>query len=223
MSRPLTTLRLIVCLAAAGLSVAAGPSHAGAQQVDSARAGVKAPTAPLTAAEQQARASAAAGKAPRAVTPGPPISPGRAFFYSLLVPGLGQAKLDRPVAGALYGTLELVSIAMLHKTWFDEREAQRFMNDSIPLNYKVDANGVAVVDSLGRPVVDQYAFNRFGGTLRVARRANAEDWVALLIFNHLFSGADAYVAAHLWDLPANVAVRWLPGGPMVNAAVHFRW
>ena len=47
--------------------------------------------------------------------------------------------------------------------------------------------------------------------------------MALLIFNHLFSGADAYVAAHLWDLPANVAVRWLPGGPIVQAAVRVRW
>ena len=163
------------------------------------------------------------GKAPARISTGPPISPGRAFFYSLLVPGLGQAKLDRPVAGALYGTLELVSIAMLRKTWMDEREASRFMNDSIPLSYKVDASGAPVLDSLGRQAVDQYAFNRFGGTLRVARRANAEDWVALLIFNHLFSGADAYVAAHLWDLPANVAVRWLPGGPMVQAALRFRW
>ena len=222
MHRPLTTLQLLAPRALAlGLGVAVAPVLGAAQQVDSVRAGVRTPAQPLAPAEQQARASAAAGKAP--IKTGPPISPGRAFFYSLLVPGLGQAKLDRPVAGALYGTLELISIAMLRKTWFDEREANRFMNDSIPLNYKVDAAGAAVVDSLGRPVVDQYAFNRFGGTLRVARRANAEDWVALLIFNHLFSGADAYVAAHLWDLPANVAVRWLPGGPIVQAAVRVRW
>ena len=220
MHRPLTTLHLLATLAL-GLGVAAAPARVAAQQADSVRAGVRTPAPPLLPEEQRARASAAAGKAP--VRTGPPISPGRAFFYSLLVPGLGQAKLDRPVAGALYGTLELVSIAMLRKTWFDEREASRFMNDSIPLNYKVDAGGAAVFDSLGRPVVDQYAFNRFGGTLRVARRANAEDWVALLIFNHLFSGADAYVAAHLWDLPANVAVRWLPGGPIVQAAVRVRW
>jgi hypothetical protein len=222
MRMTLTAFRGFALLAIGG-GVVFAPAPVSAQQVDSARAGVKTAPPPLTPAEQQARATAATGKAPARATTGPPISPGRAFFYSLLVPGLGQAKLDRPVAGALYGTLELVSIAMLQKTWFDEREAQRFMNDSIPLSYKVDPSGVAVLDSLGRPVVDQYAFNRFGGTLRVARRANAEDWVALLIFNHLFSGADAYVAAHLWDLPANVAVRWLPGGPMVNAAVHFRW
>ena len=47
--------------------------------------------------------------------------------------------------------------------------------------------------------------------------------MALLIFNHLFSGADAFVAAQLWDLPANVAIRWLPGGPMVQAAIRLRW
>ena len=32
-----------------------------------------------------------------------------------------------------------------------------------------------------------------------------EDWIALLVFNHLVSGADAFVAAHLWDLPAQVS------------------
>ena len=152
-----------------------------------------------------------------------PISPGRAFLSSLLVPGLGQARLDRPVAGAAYALIELSSIAMLAKTWVDEREAVRFRLDSIPLTYAIGTSGAVNLDSLGRPVVATWAFNRFGGELRIARRAIAEDWVALMLFNHFFSGADAFVAAQLWDLPANVAIRWLPGGPMVQAALRWRW
>ncbi len=39
--------------------------------------------------------------------------------------------------------------------------------------------------------------------------------MAVLIFNHLFAGADAYVAAQLWDLPGKVALRQLPFGPAI--------
>ena len=199
------------------------PHVVAAQQRDSARAGVSTLPAPLAPAEREAQARGIARGATTAAKPGPPVSPGKAFLYSFLVPGLGQAKLDRPVAGALYASVEVLSIAMLRKTWFDEREARRFRFDSIPLAFKSDGAGNPVLDSLGRPVVEAYAFNRFGGDLLGARKGNSEDWVALLIFNHLFSGADAFVAAQLWDLPANVAIRWLPGGPMVQAAIRLRW
>ena len=37
-----------------------------------------------------------------------------------------------------------------------------------------------------------------------ARRTHLEDWLAAVIFNHLFSGADAFVAANLADFNANV-------------------
>lgn len=213
-------------VAAAALIVASlsAAPRAHAQQADSARVGVRTAPAPLTPSERESRARAnvraAVDTKPK---DGPPISPGAAFFSSLLVPGLGQARLDRPVAGALYAALELTGIAMLRKTWLDEREAMRFRLDSIPASYAITPSGAVQLDSLGNPVVATWALNRFGGELRAARRANAEDWTALLIFNHFFSGADAFVAAQLWDLPANVAIRWLPGGPLVQAAMRFRW
>ena len=195
-----------------------------AQQADSGKSGVRTPAPVLPAPERESRARDALRSGPEArPRTGPPISPGRAFLSSLLVPGLGQARLDRPVAGAAYALIELSSIAMLAKTWVDEREAVRFRLDSIPLTYAIGTSGAVNLDSLGRPVVATWAFNRFGGELRIARRAIAEDWVALMLFNHFFSGADAFVAAQLWDLPANVAIRWLPGGPMVQAAMRWRW
>ena len=199
-------------------------SVAAAQQADSGKAGVRSASPALPAAERDTRART--NLRPNGETTsklGPPISPGAAFLSSLLIPGLGQARLDRPVAGALYAAVELTGIAMLRKTWLDEREAIRFRLDSIPYSYKLGPSGAVVNDSLGRPVVDVWTFNRFVDPLRAARRANAEDWTALLLFNHFFSGADAFVAAQLWDLPANVAVRWLPGGPMVQAAMRWHW
>jgi hypothetical protein len=56
-----------------------------------------------------------------------------------------------------------------------------------------------------------------------ARSAHVEDWIALLVANHLFAGADAFVAAHLWDVPARLGLRVVPraGGTTVSAS--FRW
>jgi hypothetical protein len=34
----------------------------------------------------------------------------------------------------------------------------------------------------------------------------------MLVFNHLLAGAEAYVSAHLYDFPAALKVRALPGG-----------
>jgi hypothetical protein len=51
-----------------------------------------------------------------------------------------------------------------------------------------------------------------------------EDWIAFIIANHLFSGADAYVAAHLWDLPTQIEVKPAPGGAAgtnIGARIRF--
>jgi hypothetical protein len=55
-----------------------------------------------------------------------------------------------------------------------------------------------------------------------ARRLHFEDWIAMLAFNHLFSAADAYVSAHLWDLPAQVEMRALPRGNGIGISIPFR-
>ena len=43
-----------------------------------------------------------------------------------------------------------------------------------------------------------------------SKRAEIQDWVVLLVFNHLLSGAEAFVAANLWDFPEEVALRSVP-------------
>ncbi len=39
-----------------------------------------------------------------------------------------------------------------------------------------------------------------------------EDWIVLLVFNHLLAGAEAYVSANLYDFPASLTIQTLPGG-----------
>jgi hypothetical protein len=43
-----------------------------------------------------------------------------------------------------------------------------------------------------------------------SRRGERQDWIVLLAFNHLFSGLEAYVSAHLLDFPRDLRVRALP-------------
>jgi len=44
------------------------------------------------------------------------------------------------------------------------------------------------------------------------KRQEVEDWLVLWVFNHLFSGAEAYVSAHLQDFPSDLKIRAFPGG-----------
>jgi hypothetical protein len=53
------------------------------------------------------------------------------------------------------------------------------------------------------------------------KRAEVEDWFVILVFNHLVAGAEAFVSAHLWDFPAELAAKALPGGS-VGVGLSFR-
>lgn len=44
------------------------------------------------------------------------------------------------------------------------------------------------------------------------KRQEVQDWLVLWIFNHLFSGAEAYVSAHLQDFPPDLKVQAFPNG-----------
>jgi len=157
-------------------------------------------------------ARAAVAAAPAAVTArdtlgGPPISPRSAFLRSLIVPGLGQAALDRGTAGGIFVSLEALSLLMTIKSKRDLRVARRLEADSLFLG--LDADG----DTLFAP-------SPVAGRVR-ARKQHVEDWVALLIFNHLFAAADAFVAAQLWDVPARVSVT--RDGDRTRLTATVRW
>lgn len=186
------------------------PLAVGAQRADSVRAGVP--------RSDSARVVAAPRPAPPRDPFAPPITPRRAFLYSLALPGLGQAKLQRPSAGAVYATTEMLSLVMLGKSRYDLEIAKRRVRERVVDTYQLDGNGAPTFKD-GLPVVKDTLVSRYAqprdDELRSrlkARRLHYEDWIALIAFTHLFSGADAFVSAHLWDLPKQVEIRSLPSG-----------
>jgi hypothetical protein len=201
------------------------PAIAKAQRPDSARVGVSAPvpTAAATAATPDTTSGAR-----RNAKPGvqPPITPGRAFLYSLAIPGLGQAALDRRYTGAGFFLVEAFSLALVYRSSDDLRLAKSFLGDSVPLSYNIDpTTGIAQRNSNGDPVVATWKVSGYTPALINARKLQVEDWIAVVIFNHLFAGADAFVAAQLWDLPSHVALRAAPlprGGTSVSMSLRFR-
>jgi hypothetical protein len=137
----------------------------------------------------------------------------------LLIPGYGQARLDRPTAGAVYAGFEMVSVVMLAKSAADLDLARRRSKERIVVSYARDNAGQPQFDSTGAIIVQDTLISRYVSTSSderrsrlKARRLHYEDWVTMLIFNHLFSAADAFVSAHLWDLPRRVELRRLPNG-----------
>ena len=141
----------------------------------------------------------------------PPLSPRRAFLYSLAIPGYAQSVLGRHRAGALQVAFEAASLVMLRMSAADLREARRNLADSVVVSF-VDANG--------NPQI-QKVRSQWTSELVRARRAHVEDWIAVWAANHLFSALDGFVAAHLWDLPAEVAVTATPRSTGLALKLHW--
>jgi hypothetical protein len=172
--------------------------------------------APRTARSQVAD-SVRRAPLPAAIVPAvdsfrPPMTPRRAFLYSFLLPGYSQSRLGRNKAGTAFMLVEAISVAMIRESGADAREARRLSGDSLIVSY---------VDAQGNPSITKVR-SSFGDVEVRSRRAHVEDWVALLIANHLFSGADAFVAANLWDIPARLGLQMLPRGAAITASLRLR-
>jgi hypothetical protein len=115
-----------------------------------------------------------------------PVQPLPAFFRSLILPGWGQAVLDRKLTGGLFIIWEAVTVSMTLKAAREVRHLER---------------------------VEGFPERGAESPLLLSKRAEREDWLVLLLFNHLFAGLEAYVSAHLWDFPRDVQVRMIPGAP----------
>jgi hypothetical protein len=149
--------------------------------------------------------------------PKPPISSRRAFFTSFAVPGLAQVRLDRPTAGAFFSLIEFGAFAMARRSFIDLQEARRFQQRTVRLTFAIDS----ITGQPLRPTAADTVQRGLARELVRARRVHYEDWLAALIFNHLFSGADAFVGAQLWDVDATVGVVPMPRGAAVVASL--RW
>lgn len=139
----------------------------------------------------------------------PPISPKAAFLHSVVLPGWGQSALRRSTAAALFSAAEIGALYMVGKSRADLRRAKALAGlDSIRTDDPSTGGTRTVVPAVPVGLVN-------------ARKLHLEDWLAVLIFNHLIAGADAYVAANLWDLPARVSITHTPAGPGIGASI--RW
>jgi hypothetical protein len=142
----------------------------------------------------------------------PPLTPKRAFLYSALLPGFGQSRLDRGTSGAFFASIELAAVVMVRRSQADLREARRYKIDTLPDQYLVS----------GPSVIKNGAFtNGFTSDLVKTRRLHVEDWIAVVAFNHLFSGADAFVSAQLWDVPVELSAYPRPSGAGFAATIRF--
>lgn len=209
--------RMIVRSALVAILLLGAAMPVRAQRMDNTRAGISPsqPSPPTRIARPAVR--------PDTTDLGPPISPRRAFLYSFLLPGAGQAKLDRAYAGGMFFLIEAAALTLLHRSAEDLRIARAFQGDSMPLRYQIDpVTGLATRDAGGAPVVAEWSPPRYDADFVRTRKLHAEDWIAVLFFNHLFAGADAFVAAQLWDLPTKLAIRQTPVGPLLSATIPFR-
>lgn len=199
---------LAVTLVLAMLGVGSSPLPA--QQRDSLRAGVTQPPRTDTVSAAQ--------------LPLPPLSPRRAFLTSLAFPGYAQARFDRPTATALFVVVEAAGAFMLRKSLDDLRVAKRLGRDSLPGRFAVDsATGQVRIDKNGAPIVLEWLPPAYSEDIVRARRTHLEDWIAVIVFNHLIAGVDAYVSANLWDVPAAVSIGSAPGGRGATLRASLRW
>lgn len=75
----------------------------------------------------------------------------------------------------------------------------------------VAVEGVAIAMSL--KTTHELNYLRRTGSSRVGpKKKEQQDWLILLAFNHLMSGLEAYVSAHLWDFPEDLELRAVPNG-----------
>lgn len=152
------------------------------------------------------------------------MSPRRAFVASLLLPGYAQNVFGRGKAAMLFGVVEIGAIGMARKSALDLAEAKGMPRDSVVVTYRIDpSTGLAVIDpKTGLPVPETWVASRFTSDRIKARRTHYEDWIAAIVFNHLISGADAYVAANLWDFRTNIGVVATPRSGTIYASVRLR-
>ena len=115
------------------------------------------------------------------------ISPLGAFWRSFLLPGWGQARLNRKLTGGIFIAWEGLTLGMSLKT----RQELRYLR-------------------------------RNNSSRGDAKRQEHEDWLVLLGFNHLFSGLEAYVSAHLDDFPGDLQIQAVPGGFGASVSLPIR-
>lgn len=144
------------------VGITAGQGGAQAGRDSAARGGADSVRPPARLAPQRASADSLQA----------PVSPGRAFLHSLFLPGLGQSRLQRPMAGAIYAAVEALSVVMLLKAQGDLRLARERVDVGIVRSYRVDpVTGAPILSGEGAFQPLDSLPNEFGPERIAARRA----------------------------------------------------
>ena len=157
------------------------------------------------------------------------ISPGKAFYRSLLIPGWGQASAGAYVRGGTFFALQSASGYMLIKTigrlsdarGIEQRVETAARDSLIALSQETPEDSARLSD----PERFLAALDSTPALVRVrglinSRREQRQDWITYTIAFTLASGIDAFVAAHLAGFPATVdATPRMDGGANLEVRV----
>ncbi len=142
------------------------------------------------------------------------ISPGGAFLRSALLPGWGHAEVGSYVRGGFYVAVESAAAFMIFKT---QTRLSR-VRDRLDLMERVararlEAEGITDPATIENALENDTEIEDLRA-LESSRSEQREDWLALGIFFLFLGGADAYVSAHLAEIPAALNVEGTPSEGM---------
>lgn len=176
--------RAALAALAAGMALAS-PSPSAAQLRDT------------VAAVPVRRASAASGLSGIE----PPISPGGAFVRALVLPGWGHASIGAYTRGGFYFAAETTTGFLLARTIRRLGIAKEARNlKESRLREDLVTEGITADTTIERRLGEDPEVARARRLVR-SRHQQVEDWAAIGIFFVFIGGADAFVSAHLRDLP----------------------
>ncbi len=141
-----------------------------------------------------------------------PVAPSTAFLRAVLVPGWGHASIGTYTRAGFYFALEATTVYGLLRTRkrLNEVAARAEFRENV-LRDDLAAQGIVDFDEVESALDDDSTLEDMRD-LEDSRRQQQEDWAALGIFLLMLSGADAYVSAHLQDLPAPIEFQAAPAG-----------
>ena len=153
----------------------------------------------------------------------PRITPGKAFYRSLLVPGWGQASVGAYTRGGIFFGLQTGSAYMMLKSFARLGEAHNIESRRVgqaqdSLRTLMDKDSL-VKKRLSDPLLFSAAVDSTPAVLRIrrlirSRENQRQDWITYTLVWTLASGVDAFVAAHLSSFPARVDAEARPTGGM---------